>query len=283
MGIFEDIVSPVENAFKSIVKGVEVPIHVIESIFGTVIKVTEEFITSVLNMIEDLRNLFNASNVEILFLSPFKDAALSVVGSVDKLYNLITQASAPTAEGVKEELMVPINAVYSKMKSGMNDMVGKLGNLLTRLQTEGQRVMHSIMEDFHRIKALLETFPVEIGILKRKIASEIKVVGADAFSIVQDIPEMIERDGANAFHAVKKKGDVVGADFTNFESSLKRRFTNENAALDLFYLVLIGGIIAVFIAIFMVTKSIALIVNILVIVLIALVLYGVTEFLLGVV
>ena len=78
MGVFDDIVDPIKGAFQSIVKGVEIPIHVIESLFGKVIHFTEELIHQFLSMIEDLRNLFNASNIEILFLAPFKNAAVVV-------------------------------------------------------------------------------------------------------------------------------------------------------------------------------------------------------------
>lgn len=283
MTIFDDVVDPIKDAFKSIVKGVEAPIHVVESLFGTVIHMTEEFIQEVLSMIEDMRTFFNASNVEKMFFSPFKAAAMSVIGDVDKLYNLVIQASPPSAEGIKDDLMVTLNAAYTKMKSGMTSMVGQLGKLVTKLQQEGARVAHSIMEDFNRVKALLETFPTEIGILKRKILEEIKVIGEDAFSVLPDIPDMIEKEGANVFHAVQRKGEVIGADFTNFEASVKNRFTNENAAIDLFYLVIIGGIIAMLVSVFMVTKSTFLIMTIVLTILIALVIYAVVEFVLGVI
>lgn len=281
MGIFDDIVDPIKGAFQSIVKGVEIPIHVVESLFGQVIHFTEELIHEFLNMIEDLRNLFNASNIETIFITPFKDAALDTVGDVRKLYALIVQASAPVADGVKDDLMVPINAVYSTMKSGMMDMTSKLGDLLAKIEEEGQKVAHSIWSDFNRVKASLEAFPVELGILKRKIVEEFKAVTADAFGVLPDVPEMLEHAGASAFHVVKKRGEVIGADFTNFEASAKKRFENENAVIDLFYIVMIGAVLVALVSIFMITKSMALIMTIVIMILVALVLHVVVEFILG--
>lgn len=283
MTIFDDIVGPIKDALSNLVSTVEKPIKIAVSLFGKVITFTRELIESFLKMIEDLRTMFNARNIEQLFLSPFKKAALDTMEDVDALYKLIIQASGPSTDGVKDELMIPLNAMYIKMKSGMGFMTSAMGDLLTKLEQEGQRVAHSIYSDFNRVKASLESFPVEIGILKQKIGEEFQAVTSHAFSVLPDIPSMVETAGADAFHAVKKSGQVVGADFTNFEASTKRRFENENTAIDLFYMVLIGGILIALVSIFMITKSVALLINILIMVVIALVVYSVVEIALGVI
>jgi hypothetical protein len=281
MGIFDDIVSPVKNALDNIVRGVEVPIDKVESIFGEVIRFTDQLVKDFLNMIEDLRTLFNATNVEIMFVSPFKEAALTAIGDVKKLYALIIQASAPLADGVKDDLMIPINAVYSRMRSGMRDMTMEIGKLLEGIEREGQRVSHNIYSDFNRVKASLEAFPIEISMLKNKIERQFKVVAEDAFNVLPDVPEMLEKEGANAFHAVKTSGQVISTDLTGFESALKRRFDNENAVLDFFYIVVLSAILVALVSVFMITKSISLIINIIIMILVAIILYILLEVFLG--
>jgi len=266
---------------KDLINGLEKPIQVVEKIFGEVIDMTEELIASIRNMISDMENLFNAHGVEIIFLYPFRDAALAAVKDVETLYRLISSVSSPVIDGVEDIIMTPIKATYSLMRTSMNDMLDTLEAIVTKIKNDMSVISHSIQGDFTRLKSLVDSIPVEITVFARKIQAELTVVGEDAFQILPEFADMAEKTGSTAFSAVKKAGTVVAADFTSLEASLKRRIDNESAVLDLFYLVIIGGILAVIIGIFMVTHSIKIIIILLVIFVISLFIFAICDLILG--
>jgi len=277
MGIFDDIIAPV----KDLINGLQKPIHTVENIFGEVIDMTEQLISSIRDMISDMENLFNAHSVETMFLAPFADAALAAVKDVETLYALISSVSSVVIDGVGDVIMTPIKATYNLMHRSMDAMLNTLGSVMKKMANDASTLTHKIHGDFARLKALIQSIPVEIGILGRKIRTELAVIGEDAFQILPDFPDMLEKDGNIAFSAVKKVGTVVAADFSGLEVSLKRRLDNESAVLDLFYLVVIGGILAVIVSIFMVTHSVKIIIILLVIFVVSLMIFVLSDLIIG--
>lgn len=277
MGIFGDIIAPV----KDLINGLEKPIHTVESIFGTIINMTEQVISDIRDMITDMENLFNAHNIETMFLYPFKDAALAAVKDVDTLYKLISSVSSPVVDGVEDTLMVPIKATYAMMRSGMRLMLTTLGTVMTKMEHDLQDATHVIQGDFARLKAVVQSIPVEITILGRKIGQELKVVAEDAFSVLPEIPDMLEKAGNTAFSVVRKTGTIVETDFSAVESSIKKRFDNESAVMDLFYLVVIGGIIAILVSVFMATHSIKIVIIAIIMLIISFIIYTICDLVIG--
>lgn len=277
MGIFDDIIKPVTD----LINGLEKPIHVVESIFGTVINLISDTIADIRNMIEDMRNLFNAANVETLFITPFKDAALTAVKDIDTLYKLISSVSSPVIDGVESDLMIPINAAYSALRAGLKVMLTATATIINRISQDLQDATHVIHGDFQRLKSLVESFPPEIAILSRKIGQELLVVGDDAFDILPEVADMAVSAGNSAFSAVRKAGAVVAADFTSLEASLKRRIDNENAAYELLLIVIVMSVVALLVGIYMLTHSIMLIIIVIVIVIISLLIYAIVDLVIG--
>lgn len=281
IGIFDDIVSPIKDALQAVVSGVEKPIRTVESIFGEVINFTKEFIQSVVNMIEDMRNLFNARQVETIFLYPFKEAALTALKDIETIYQLMISVGKPSIDGVEETLMAPIDAVYQGLRVSARAVLGSVNNIIVHIKEDLESAGHAIIGDFVRLKALIDSLPVEMKILGRKIRQELSVVGDDAFDMAMPIPEFGVKAGNFAFSEVRKTGTVVAADFSALESGIKRRFANEHAVLDLLYIAIIGGIIAALVTIFMVTHSIKVIVIILIMMVVSILIFAITELLIG--
>lgn len=277
IGIFDDIVAPL----KGLINDIQKPVDAVESIFGEIVQVTEQFIQQIMSMIESMRNLFNAQGVEVIFLYPFKDAALSALSSIDKLYQLMISVGAPIIEGTESTIMDPIDAVYASMRTAASAVLVTVSNIVTQIKDDFESMGHVIQGDFARLKALIDSMPVEIRILGRKIREELQVIGEDAFSVAMEVPDMSAKTGNLAFSSVRKVGTVVEADFTSLEASLKRRFANENAALDLLYLVIICGIIAVIVGVFMITHSIRVVFVTLIVLIVCLLFYAIIEKVIG--
>lgn len=277
MGIFDDIIKPVTD----LINGLEKPIHVVESIFGTVIDMVEETIADIRSMIEDMRNLFNAANVESLFITPFRDAALTAVKDVDTLYKLISSVSSPVIDGVESDIMNTINTAYNTLRNGLKVMLTAMAAIMNRISQDLQNATHVIHGDFQRLKSLIESFPAEIAILSRKIGQELLVVGDDAFDILPEVKDIAISAGNSAFSAVRKAGTVVAADFTSLETSLKKRIDNENAAYDLLIIVIVMSIIALLVGVYMLTHSITLIIIVIIIIIISLLIYTIIDLVIG--
>jgi archaellum component FlaC len=258
---------------KSVINGLEKPVKVVESVFGEVIKITEEIIQSIEEMIEEMRNLFDNAGVDALFLNPFTNAAFTALSSIEKLYQLISSVGTPIIDDAESLVMEAANSVYASLRNDMNTVMSTLDDIKTRINEDLEKTGHGIQEDFMRLKTLVESLPVEISILGRKIRQELRVIGEDAFTVPLVVSEEVRRAEGFASASVKKAGTVVGADFASFEASLHRRLSNENAMVDLLCMVIVVVVIAAIVGIFLLTHSMRLVVFIFVIIFISFLLH----------
>jgi hypothetical protein len=248
-----------------VINGLEKPVEVVEKVFGEVIQITEEIIKSILNMIEEMRNLFNARGVETMFLNPFKEAALSALSSIDKLYQLIVSVGSPMLDGVETDIKTSINDVYASLRNDVSSVLSAVNDIKTRVKEDFEATGYGIQEDFMRLKALTESMPVEISVLTRKVRQELRVVGEDAFSVPLVVSEEAKKVGSHAFASVRKTGAAVRTDFSQLEQKIHTRLENENAMLDLLCVVVVGAVIAAIVSIFFLTRSMRLVVFIVVV------------------
>jgi hypothetical protein len=273
MGILDDIVSPIKDAISDLT----VPVKAAENLFGEVIDFTEDIINEIKNMINELENLFNASSVEVLFLNPFKDAALSAIGSIEKLFTLISSVSGITADGLKDELMVPLQGAYDHMKSALSFFKDEMNSMITEIENGEEELKRGLYHEFTRIASAIEVLPSEISILAKRIERGFKVEAGKAFAIIPEFGEMAEKSGARAFATIKKTGEAAEVDFEEFEQNVKTRMKNESDNVDLYYLLALGLVVAVIAAVFMLTHSLILVQIIMAFIVIVLISYLIFE------
>jgi hypothetical protein len=246
-----------------LVNGIQKPIKNVESILGQEIDLTDDIIKSIMEMIEEMRNLFNARKVEVMFLQPFKDAALTALSSIDKLYKLIISTGTTIIDDAKDTVMGPINDLYASLRSALNDVSTSAHDIIVYIEDKLGSTEHYIQGDFMRLKTITSAMKGEVGTLRAKIREELSVVGEDAFSIKMIVPDMASKAAHGARIAslsMKKVGTVVETDFSDIEASLKKRFINEHAALDMLYMVIIVCVIAMLVFVFAVTHSVRVVI-----------------------
>jgi hypothetical protein len=276
MGIFDDILGPLKDLIGSLTR----PVKVIKKVLGEVVEFTEEIVESFEDMLATLRDLFNESHVETMFLSPFKDAAFTAISSIEKLLALAAKAGEPTTEGIEEILMAPILTSYTVMREALKLMGNAFESFITELNEKTISFPRGIHSEFSRVKSLIGSLPIEIKIVKSKIENEFRVKSNRAFAVLPDFPEVATTLGSNASGGVRSVGSRVAESFENIEHSIHQRLANENAVLDFFIIGIIILVIIVIASVFMITKSFIAIIAIIGIIVISLILLMVMEFLL---
>lgn len=255
MGILDGILSPI----KDLISGLTHPIKTVENLFGETIEFTEDIVEGFIDMINEMENLFNASGMETLFIHPFEDAAMEAIGSIDKLFVLISSVSGIRADGLKDELMVPLKGAYDHMKSALSSFKEEMLALIEKIEDEEGELKRGLYHEFTRISSIIEVLPSEISVLSKRIEEGFKVEAGKAFAIIPEFGELAEKEGARAFGVVKRVGQTAEVDFEAFERDLQTRMKNESDNVDLYYLVAISLVIAIVASVFMLTHSIILV------------------------
>lgn len=269
MGILDDILSPIRD----IINGLEKPIATVERIFGEVINFTKQIIQSFIDMLDTLKDLFNASQVELMFLNPFKDAALTAVGSIEKLLAIASQAGVPTTDGLEDLIVGPIKLTYQAMRNNLGKMISTFGNLISEANARALAIPRGIASEFSRTKTMFASLEVDLKGIGAKIANEFSVASTPIYSVIPDFEDLGNVVTSNISGFVTTTGTSVRDDFTSIEQSVHRRFENENASVDFFYIAIFIMIIAVVGGLFMATRSIIAVIAVLVIIIIAFVFY----------
>jgi hypothetical protein len=255
MGILDSIVSPI----KSVISDLTVPVKSAERLFGEVINFTEDIIKAIKDMISEMESLFNASKVENLFVSPFKEAALVAVGSIDKLFKLMIDVSEISTDGVKELLIDPIRDAYNFMTSSLGVFRNELGNMVNNIEDDLSSLRLGLYHEFRRIDTLVEQLKQETDVISRKIENEFRVEIRKASGDVYEFGTLAGKESENTFAKVRRTGEATRESFENLESSIKRRLAAESAQVDLLYFVLFAMIFLLIAGVFIITQSIIVI------------------------
>jgi len=274
MGILDDILSPV----KDIINSLEKPVHVVEGIFGEIIKFTKEIIETLIEMIHEIESLFNKSEIETIFLAPFKDAALVAVGSVKLLLDLLAPF-APNTEGSKELIMAPIEDAYSLMKDSFNKVKDEVKIFISEIESESLELVTGTNSKFESFLIKVESIPSSIKQIADKLKDNFKVETGKIFDIESEYNPYTKTGNFITDKKIKQRLTTNVESYANVEEKISARIHNEHAALDTLYLVLFFVIVGMLGVIYYVTRSLLPIVVLLGIIIIAIILYMIFELL----
>lgn len=250
MGILDDIISPI----KDVVDTLEKPVKVVENIFGVIIKITKEIVEMILNMVSEIENLFNASQIETIFLSPFKEAALSAVGSVKKLLDLLAPF-APNSEGASELITEPIKDAYLMLKNSMDKVSTEVKLIMERIESESLDLIEGTESKFDSFLLKVQNIPSSINEISNKLKGNFKVETGKIFEIPSSFNPVAKAD---AFTSQKKVGNNFSTNVESFDDvkeKITSRFKNEHSALDMMYALIFFVIVGIIGAVYYVTQS----------------------------
>ena len=274
MGLLDSILDPI----KAVTRGLEAPVHLVEKVFGEVIKFVEETINLIEGMITEIENLFNASKIEKIFFYPFKESAVMALDSVEKIFNLLKDL-IPTTEGFKDFLLEPINDVYESMGDVNQRLKDEASNIITDLENFDSKLISSVENRFEIFLIKTEGFADDILTISKKIEREFKLETEKIIDVVPEFTGLVEKEILDNGHKVTKNFSTEVQSFKNIEQSIKTKLSNENFALDLIIVLLFLLVIFFLVGMYFLTNSFLTVIAVFFILFISVIIFFSNEFL----
>jgi hypothetical protein len=248
MGPFSFIIQPL----KDIINGIKKPIKEVENIFGEVIHITEDLVNELIGLVNDIEHAFNANTFSAIFIEPFKNAILLALNGLEKLSALIFHYGKEGFEDISESLLGAVHDSYGLVKKGL----GNLKAEYVKAVNDMTRTVSLVVNDSTRgIHSAIDKIDQDIVLIQDKIKGMFSVIRAKSSEVKQDFTKFVSLARTDVSHDINLVGDVVVKDGTSLITNVENRFKNENAAMDLLLLIIIGAIISAIVALIFVTKS----------------------------
>lgn len=256
MGFFDSLLAPI----KDIINGIEKPVHEVIHIFGEVIKFTEDIIKGLVSMLQEIESLFNPQNLENFVTAPFKDAIKMFVDAILDLYKATTSAADFGADAAKDLLIEPIALAYKSLKDGLDNMMGKMDELMIDLKRKEIGFVGGFHQELRTIGSLSSVLKDDVDSLKSKLKTSIAVHFREIFTLPSEFDAVAKRNALVKDKTVTHKNNVVVEDFKKITDSVKKRLENEHAVFDLMITLVILSLVITVGVIYMATKSIRIVI-----------------------
>lgn len=273
MSIFSKIIQP----FKDIVNGFEKSAVFIEKIFGEVIEIVKETIDLIESMINEIENLFNASKVEKIFLYPFEEAAFVAVGSVQKIFDLLKDIS-PTADGMKDFIIQPIDDVYKIMKSSILKLEDEGKMIISKIEETDYKLISTVENKFESFGIIIAAFPDDLSEIGERIKSEFKIEKENLFETIPEFGGVVKKRYFETENFISTNINTDVQSFKNIEKNIKDRLESESKSVDNISIFIFILIIIVFGVIFYFTKSYMAVLSISIVLIISFLIYIFSSF-----
>ena len=163
-----DILAPL----KDIIHGLEYPVEEIKRIFGTLITITKDLITELVQLVENIENLFNVGTFTSIFITPFKTAILTAVDGIDQITGLIFMYGQENFTDLKTELEQPIIDAYHLAKQGISNLKAEYVKIINNITPIPTRIIDGSTREVH---VLLQRIDDDVGLIQQEIRSIFQV------------------------------------------------------------------------------------------------------------
>lgn len=255
MGFIDDILGPIKEA----ISGVENVIEDVVKLFGEAVRFLENVIQTIKDVIEQIANLFNANKIEYMFIHPFKDAALTAIGDLDKLVSIALKAGGlgkdilgDIIDGVEDG----VKDVVTGLKEGMLMFEHATSRLLRDIVEGIENIGYDVYAGFDAIFEDLKSFPSYLDDFGRKIEKLFEINAKKAYNTALEFDHTVERKVISTKHEITSTGDQVYESLDNFKNSIEARMKAESDSIDFLVILLLVLIVGAVIGVYMLTKSV---------------------------
>lgn len=256
MGFLDDILSPIKSAINTL----EEPVKEVVKLFGEAAQFIEDLINTIKNVITQIENLFNESKIEYMFLHPFKEAALTAIGDLERLTSIALSAGGD-AKNMVDDIMIdietPIIAVTQKLKDSFVDFETITATLIKNIKDEVDNISYGIFTEFDSLKADIEALPSYLDDFGRSIENMFEVRVKRAYKVGIEFDNAVERKVVSTTRDLRSDGEMIYKSLDSFKHSVETRLNAESKSLDLAILVVVALILGSIIGVYLLTKSIS--------------------------
>jgi len=246
--LLKALLSPIH----AIIHDLETPVEEVERVFGEVISDVKALIKELVALVEKAENLFNQAKFSELFITPFKDAVLLALNGIQTLQKLIFKYGEEGFDDVVDVLKEPIEGAYKLVKEGLAKLSDEYNVLVNKMEVLPGRVI----DDSERfIHDAIERVDERIALVKQDIASVFAIVHAKGTEAKQDFVNFAKTAESHASYDINRMGTVLVDDVKALEQSVANRFKNENKAIDLVIVLIIGLVVMGLISLVFFTRS----------------------------
>lgn len=278
MGFLNDILGPITSA----ISDVENAISEVVKLFGEAARFLEDLIKTILDVVEQIKHLFNLSKIEYLFIHPFKEAALTAISDIKKLTAIALKAGGLGSDilgDITDGAESSIRAVVEKVKDGMSDFEDATSRLIQKIKDEVKDISYDVFEGFHDVFNDIESYPSYLEDFGRAIEKMFKVTTQRAYHTAVEFDNAVEKKMIQTTHDITSFGNRSYQPLDKFKQTIETRIKSESDTLDLLVLIFVGLIIGTIIAVYMLTKSVSTVLYVIVFLVIIMIVVLIVELL----
>ncbi len=264
MGLLDFIEAPIEG----IIHDLTTPIEEVTRLFGVVISAVKDIIQDLISLLSQIENLFNANTFVQLFVQPFESGLMAAISGIDTLTSLIFMYGEEGFSDIGSTLSQPIKDAYSLVKQGVADLRDEYTELINEMHTGPSRMIDDSIRELH---SAAEKIDDGIALIQQDIGSIFTVIKSKASSIIGSAKSLgsefitVAKNGVSTFSAdINKVGSIAVDDLKDLKQAMQNRMKNESGAIDALFMVLIGSIVVGVFSFILMTKSVSLLIAIVV-------------------